>query len=174
MKKIAAIILKDTLVRFASPSEWLFFILLPILFTVILGSSTGSMSDTRIVLPVVDQAQTDLSAQLVAALDKSSSVRVVAEDLSKAQSDFDSRRNSAVLIIPAGFNLDAQSKNSLSLKILQQPNNMDALISEQAVPIRAQPPPKRSNPSPMTANGKLTTRPLLNRHRPLSNPPLPG
>ena len=129
MKKIAAIILKDTLVRFASPSEWLFFILLPILFTVILGSSTGSMSDTRIVLPVVDKAQTDLSAQLVAALDKSSSVRVVAEDLTKAQSAFDSRRNSAVLIIPAGFNLDAQSKNSLSLKILQQPNNMDALIS---------------------------------------------
>jgi ABC-2 type transport system permease protein len=133
MKKIAAIILKDTLVRFASPSEWLFFILLPILFTVILGSSTGSMSDTRIVLPVVDKAQTDLSAQLVAALDKSSSVRVVAEDLTKAQSAFDSRRNSAVLIIPAGFNLDAQSKNSLSLKMLQQPNNMDALISAQAV-----------------------------------------
>jgi ABC-2 type transport system permease protein len=133
MKKIAAIILKDTLVRFASPSEWLFFILLPILFTVILGSSTGSMSDTRIVLPVVDQAQTDLSAQLIAALDKSSSVRVVAEDLSKAQSAFDSRRNSAVLIIPSGFNLDAQAKNSLSLKMLQQPNNMDALISAQAV-----------------------------------------
>ena len=133
MKKIAAIILKDTLVRFASPSEWLFFILLPILFTVILGSSTGSMSDTRIVLPVVDQAHTDLSAQLVAALDKSDSVRVVAEDLTKAQSAFDSRRNSAVLIIPAGFNLEAQANNSLSLKMLQQPNNMDALISAQAV-----------------------------------------
>ena len=65
MKKIFAIAYKDTLVRFASPSEWLFFILLPILFTVILGSATGSFSDSRVHLPVVDQAQTALSAQLI-------------------------------------------------------------------------------------------------------------
>ena len=133
MKKILAITLKDTLVRFASPSEWLFFIFLPILFTVILGSATGSLSDSRVRLPVVDQAQTELSAQLIAELQKSSAVRVEEVSLSKAQSDFDSRRNTAVLIIPPGFTLDAQTETGLSLKMLQQPNNMDALISQQAV-----------------------------------------
>ena len=133
MKKIFAIALKDTLVRFASPSEWLFFILLPILFTVILGSATGSVSDSRVRLPVVDEAQNTLSAQLIAELSKSQSVRVDEETLSKAQADFDSRRNTAVLIIPSSFTVDAQTKSGLSLQLLQQPNNMDALISQQAV-----------------------------------------
>ena len=132
MKKILAIILKDTLVRFASPSEWLFFILLPILFTVILGSATGSFADSRIKLPVVDQAKSSLSTQLIAALDQSSSVHVVPEELDKAQSDFNSRRNSAVLILPANFSQTTAAQD-LSVKMLQQPNNMDALISEQAV-----------------------------------------
>jgi ABC-2 type transport system permease protein len=131
MKKIIAIAIKDTLVRFASPSEWLFFVLLPILFTVILGSATGSVSDSRVRLPVVDQAQTELSGQLISELEKSSAVRLDAQTLAKAQSDFDSRKNSAVLIIPAGFTLT--TGETPSLQMLEQPNNMDALISEQAV-----------------------------------------
>ena len=131
MRKIIAIAIKDTLVRFASPSEWLFFVLLPILFTVILGSATGSVSDSRVRLPVVDQAQTELSGQLISELDKSSAVRLETQTLAKAQSDFDSRKNSAVLIIPADFKFTAG--NNPSLQMLEQPNNMDALISEQAV-----------------------------------------
>ena len=131
MRKVIAIAIKDTLVRFASPSEWLFFVLLPILFTVILGSATGSVSDSRVRLPVVDQAQTELSGQLISELEKSSAVRLDAQTLAKAQSDFDSRKNSAVLIIPAGFTLT--TGETPSLQMLEQPNNMDALISEQAV-----------------------------------------
>ena len=133
MKKIFAIMIKDLRVRFASPSEWLFFLLLPILFTVILGSATGSVSDPRVQLPVVDLAHSSLSAQLSTELGQSQSVRVTAEDLSKAQADFASRRNSAVLIIPAGFDSQAQTANTLSVKLLQQPSNLDALISAQAV-----------------------------------------
>jgi ABC-2 type transport system permease protein len=141
MKKIIAIAIKDTLVRFASPSEWLFFVLLPILFTVILGSATGSVSDSRVRLPVVDQAQTELSGQLISELQKSSAVRLEAQTLSKARSDFDSRKNSAVLIIPADFKFAVgtgpdstlTTGKTPSLQMLEQPNNMDALISEQAV-----------------------------------------
>ena len=138
MKKIFAIAYKDTLVRFASPSEWLFFILLPILFTVILGSATGSFSDSRVHLPVVDQAKTALSAQLITELQNSSAVRIDTETLSKAQSNFDSRHESAVLIIPAGFTLAADGKNDLNLNLLQQPNNLDALVARQAVGQAAQ------------------------------------
>jgi len=138
MKKIFAIAYKDTLVRFASPSEWLFFILLPILFTVILGSATGSVSDSRVHLPVVDQAHTALSAQLITELQNSSAVRIDAETLSQAQSAFDSRHEAAVLIIPAGFTLAADGQNDLSLSLLQQPNNLDALVAQQAVGQAAQ------------------------------------
>ena len=41
MRKIITIIRKDTLVRFASASEWLFFIILPVVFTFIIGGGFG-------------------------------------------------------------------------------------------------------------------------------------
>ncbi len=48
MKKIFAIFRKDTLLRFTSPVEWGFFLILPIIFTFILGSGTGNSQDQRI------------------------------------------------------------------------------------------------------------------------------
>lgn len=133
MKKIFAIALKDTLVRFASPSEWLFFLILPILFTVILSSATGSVSDTRVHLTVVDEAQSTLSAQLISELEQSASVRITQEDLDQAQASFNTRRYAAVLIIPADVTLESAKAGTLTLQMLQQPNNMDAVISHQAV-----------------------------------------
>lgn len=129
MKKILAIAFKDTLVRFASPSEWLFFLILPILFTVILGSATGSKGDSRIVLPVVNQANNDLSTRLISELEKSSAVKVKLQNMDTAQADFNERKNSAVLILPAEFDLNASSE----LQLLQQPGSTDALIAQQAV-----------------------------------------
>jgi ABC-2 type transport system permease protein len=133
MKKIFAIALKDILIRFSSPSEWLFFLILPILFTVILSSATGSVSDSRVHLPVVDEAQSTLSAQLISELEQSASVRISQEKLTQAQSNFTTRHNSAVLIIPADFTLASSKAGTLTLQMLQQPNNLDAMISQQAV-----------------------------------------
>ncbi len=51
MKKIFAIAWKDTIVRFASKSELLFFIVLPMLFTFLLAGGTPSgEEDPRISL----------------------------------------------------------------------------------------------------------------------------
>ena len=41
MNKILAIIRKDIRLRFAGPSEWLFFLILPVVFTLILAGGTG-------------------------------------------------------------------------------------------------------------------------------------
>ena len=43
-----------------------------------------------------------------------------------------------MLIIPAGFTLAADGKNDLNLNLLQQPNNLDALVARQAVGQAAQ------------------------------------
>ena len=75
MRKIIAIIFKDTLVRFTSPVEWLFFLILPIVFTLVLAGGTGGSTDSRVRLVVVDQANSPLSADLVAALQNSQAVR---------------------------------------------------------------------------------------------------
>lgn len=132
MKKIFAIAIKDTLVRFASPSEWIFFLILPVIFTVILGNATG-VADSRVRLPIVDEANTALSEQLIAALQDSSAVRVELQDRASAVSDFNNRRNSAVLILPAGADLQNGSQSTATIQLMQQPNNLDALIASQAV-----------------------------------------
>ena len=133
MKKIFAIILKDTLVRFSSTSEWLFFIILPIIFTVVLSSATGVSGDARLQLPVVDEARSPLSAQVVAELENSSSVRVLEQTLAEAQADFDARNTSAVLILPQDFTEENAASGALSVQVLQQPGSTDALIARQAV-----------------------------------------
>ena len=75
MKKILFIAWKDTALRFASGFEWLFFLVLPIVFTLVLAGGTGSGGDSRVRLVVVDQAQSPLSADLLAALGRSEAVR---------------------------------------------------------------------------------------------------
>jgi ABC-2 type transport system permease protein len=132
MRKIFAIAWKDTLLRFDSWSRWLFFLILPIVFTVVLAGGTGS-SDSRVRLVVVDQANSPLSADLVAALGNSQAVRPDSLTLTQAESQFSQRSVSAVLIIPAGFDLAHLEQGSIPLELRQQPNNMNAMIAQRAV-----------------------------------------
>ena len=92
MKKIFAIIWKDTIIRFASIYEWLFFLVLPILFTLVLAGGTGGSSDPRVLLMVVDQAQSPLSASLLTSLESSETVRSEVTDLKEAEDLFSKRR----------------------------------------------------------------------------------
>ncbi len=134
MKKILAITRKDTLVRFASKSEWLFFIILPMVFTFILaGGMPSGNDDSRIVLPVVDEANTSISRQLIDELGNSTAVRPVVTTRQEAQNQFDARRAAIVLIIPAGVDLVKLQNASAQVELLQQPNNMDALVAGRAV-----------------------------------------
>jgi hypothetical protein len=103
MKKIFAIAWKDALMRFGSSWELLFFIVLPVVFTYLLAGGTPSGNeDPRIRLPVVDEARTPISQQIVAELEHSTAVRPEALTRAEAQSQFDERRADVVFIIPAG------------------------------------------------------------------------
>jgi ABC-2 type transport system permease protein len=133
MKKIFAIAWKDTLTRFTGFTEWLFFLILPIIFTVVLAGGTGGSADNRVRLVVVDQANSSLSANLVAALEKSAAVRPEVLTLAQADSQFSQRRASAMLVIPAEFDLAHLEQGSLQLDLRQLPNNMNAVIAERAV-----------------------------------------
>lgn len=133
MKKILAIIYKDILVRFTSPSEWLFFLILPIIFTIIIGVSSGPPEDQRIPLIVVDEAENSLSADLILALEKSSVVRPVVKTLEEANADFEKRKVTAVLVIPSNFAEESISDANLTLELRQLPNNTDAQAAAQAI-----------------------------------------
>ena len=133
MKKIFAIAWKDTILRFSGLAEWLFFLILPVVFTVILAGGTGASSDNRVRLVVVDQANSPLSANLVAALENSQAVHPVAATLKQAETQFSQRRVSAVLVIPADFDLAHLEQGGMQLDLRQQPNNMNAMVAQRAV-----------------------------------------
>ena len=134
MKKIFAIAWKDAAIRFASASELLFFIVLPLVFTFLLAGGTPSGDeDPRIVLMVADEANTAISQQMIGELETSTAVRPEVVSRAEAQSLFDDRRADVVLIIPAGLDFTPIQNGSAEVELLQQPNNMNATVAERAV-----------------------------------------
>ncbi len=133
MLKVLAIIWKDTLLRFTGLMDWLFFLILPVVFTVTLAGGTGQSGDNRVRLAVVDQARTSLSQDLLAALESSQAVRPDVMTLQQAETQFSQRTVSAALIIPPEFDLDHMEQGGVQLELRQQPNNMNAMVAQRAV-----------------------------------------
>lgn len=139
--KLSAIIRKDSIIRFASRSELLFFLILPIVFTAILGGGVAFGSpdgDNRVRLPVVDLDGSDLSAAILAQLALSDTVRPELMDAEAAQKLLDERDVSAIVTIPAGFGASLDQAQVLSgqgttLSISSTPNSNAGLIAEQAL-----------------------------------------
>jgi ABC-2 type transport system permease protein len=134
MKKILAIAWKDAIIRFASPSELLFFIVLPVVFTFLLAGGTPSGDeDPRLALVVVDEAETGISRQILQELENSTAVRPDLVSRDEAQNLFDERRADVVLLIPSGLDVESLQGNSAEVELLQQPNNLNATVAQQAV-----------------------------------------
>ncbi|MFN8401838.1 MAG: ABC transporter permease [Anaerolineales bacterium] len=135
MKKIFAIAWKDAIIRFASSSELIFFIILPIIFTLLLagGSPSGTPTNNRVRVVVVDQANTAISQEIIAELENSTAAYPELMTLVDAEDEFSARRVSAVLVIPAGLDLTAIQNGTAELDFRQQPNDMDASIAQRAI-----------------------------------------
>ena len=134
MKKIFAIAWKDAIIRFASSSEMLFFIILPLVFTFLLAGGTPSGDeDTRIRLLVVDEANTAMSQQIITELEKSTAVHPELVSRDEAQDLFDERRADVVLVIPSGIDLESLQTGTAEVELLQQPNNMNTTVAQRAV-----------------------------------------
>ncbi len=133
MRKLLAIFIKDTLLRFTSPVEWLFFLILPVIFTLVLGGGTAQPTDNRVRLYVVDEANTPLSATLLQTLEDSTSVHLIIKERDDALDDLDKRNISAVLLLPAGFSTEALQAGTSELEMRLQPNSTNALVAQQGV-----------------------------------------
>jgi len=133
MKKILAIFIKDTLMRFTSPIEWGFFLILPLFFTFILGAGTGPNQDPRVYFYVVDQANSPLSTSLIGELENSTAVRPDLVSLEEAVKAFDENQVPAVLIIPPDFTLETLQAGSSQVELRQQPNNVSSFAIQQGV-----------------------------------------
>lgn len=134
MQKLIAIIWKDTLLRFSTLAEWLFFLILPVIFTLILAGGTGSSGgDNRITLLVADQAASPLSAELISAIGESGPVNAQILPLTEAEQIFNDRDAPALLVIPAEFRAESLHTGSVALDLRLLPNNTGALAVQQSV-----------------------------------------
>ena len=134
MRRILSIAWKDTLVRFANPSELLFFIVLPVIFAVIVsGFASGPSGDRRILVLVVDQDSSALSGELTQILAASNAVRIELLDPSAAAGQFDDGDAPALLTIPAGFDAALRAGQPVDLDLQLAPSNANSLAAQQAI-----------------------------------------
>lgn len=131
--KVTTIAWKDAIIRFASRSEILFFLVLPIVFTFILGGGgTSESSDTAIALLVVDQDGQQLSGTVIEALEATGAVEVEVVDLEAAEARLADEQVPAVLVIPAGFEAALLGGEPVAVNFRGLPENADSTAAEQA------------------------------------------
>ncbi len=137
MRKLIAIAWKDALVRFSSRSELLFFLVLPLVFTFLIGGGlNGSQpADNRLVVLLVDEDLSDLSAELTAVLGASDAVQLVPAGRAAAEAQLaeDASAATAILRIPAGFAVNLRAGTPAALAIQALPNDPNSLAVETAV-----------------------------------------
>jgi linearmycin/streptolysin S transport system permease protein len=131
MKKIFAIAWKNIINQFSDKSELLFFIILPVVFTVAISAVGGGQNNKKISLLVVDQDNSPFSSELVTELRKSESVEIKEVGLEEAQKQFDNKKAPIWLTIPAGFERSLLSGTEGTLELHKLPRNNDANTVEQ-------------------------------------------
>lgn len=139
-KKLAAMFRKDSVLRFESRSELLFFLILPIVFTFIVGggmSTGGPGEDDRVVVPFVDEDGGQGAADFLSALAASAAIRPAAYSREEAEELLDANDVGAILIIPAGFSdgLAAAGRpgDPAGVIVRAAPGNNLAIVVEQEV-----------------------------------------
>lgn len=133
IRKILAIAWKDNLVRFASRSELLFFVVLPLVFTLILGRSfQPTDGDARIAILLVNEDDHPLTADFVALLAESEAIRPEQMTATEAQTAFEEGAT-AWLTIPAGFGQAVTNGTPIALALQTAANDTNALVAEQAI-----------------------------------------
>jgi ABC-2 type transport system permease protein len=140
MRQIIAIAWKDTLIRFSSRSELLFFIILPVVFTLVISGGLAKMGqgDDRVPVLVVDRDGSSLSTELLQTLSQSSGIRAVNADSTQAEAEFDKNNTPVWLTVPAGFGVALAAGQPATLDLRTLPNNLNALAAQRAIDLAAQ------------------------------------
>jgi len=140
MRQIIAIAWKDTLIRFSSRSELLFFIILPVVFTLVISGGLAKMGqgDDRVPVLVVDRDGSALSTELLQTLSQSSGIRAVIAGSAQAEAEFAKNNTPAWLTVPAGFGAALAAGQPATLDLRTLPNNLNALAARRAIDLAAQ------------------------------------
>jgi ABC-2 type transport system permease protein len=123
MSKIIAIAVKDMKLRFSSKIQLLFFLILPVIFTVLLSGMLFGGGSSKILLIVVDEDNTDLSRELVSLLQASPIVAPSLMAREEAQQANNKRDAAATLVIPSGMQTNLQSGQAVTTGFPDKPDS---------------------------------------------------
>jgi ABC-2 type transport system permease protein len=133
MSKVISIALKDMKLRFGSKAELLFFLILPLVFTLILSGVLFSDEAGKIVMVMVDEDNSELSQKMVNLLQSSETVAPSLLRRENAQETFDKREAAAILIIPSGMEASLKAGQAVELDFTLDPSNLNGLAAQQEV-----------------------------------------
>lgn len=133
MNKILQIALKDTRLQFSSAAQWLFFLILPVIFTFLLAGADFGGGSTGLRLLVVDEDGGAIAAELQDRLTENATVAPDMRESADAEQIFADNDAPALLHIPQGFSAAVTAGEMIALDLRVQPNNTNGLAIQQAV-----------------------------------------
>lgn len=139
MRKLLRLAWNDIRIEFSDRTTLVFFLLLPLLFTTVVGLALGGSgqadpnADNRFPVLVVDEDQSALAQELVAVLEASEVVRPAVMTADEAQTQFDDQQAPAVLTIPPELSEAVLAGQPISLRLLMRPDDNQVYAVQQAV-----------------------------------------
>lgn len=139
MGKILQIAWNDIRIEFSEKATLVFFLILPIVFTVILGAGVRNGSDSddsvdrRYVVLVVDEDQSGLSARFRSLLEASHVVRPDYRETGEAIELFEGERAAGLLTLPTGFEEGLLSNRQVDIHLVKASQNNQAYAVEEAL-----------------------------------------
>jgi ABC-2 type transport system permease protein len=140
VRKVLAIAWNDIRMEFSERVTWIFFLVLPLVFTIIVGqglqglnNSPDEGADQRYVLLVVDADHSSLSNELINAIANSSVIRPLQKPASEAQALFNQQQAAALLTIPLGFEQSLLAGQPVDLSLKKLPNDTRTLAIDQGL-----------------------------------------
>jgi ABC-2 type transport system permease protein len=140
MRKIFAIAKNDIKLEFSNQNELIFFLVLPMLFTWIIGLTMQSMftegeasSDTRTPLTIINEDNGEIAADLIAIIDQSDLIRPLEIDAETAWQRYEDEEISALLHIPSTFSTSSTALQNTTLSLTLNPKYSSSTLIQQAV-----------------------------------------
>jgi len=138
MKQLLAVVFNDLRVEFSDRSTWIFFLILPLIFTAVIGVATGGFArdpnaDPRYRVALVDQDGGELATRFADVLAESIVVRPESSDEAAAMSLLDDEEVTAVIVISAGFGEGLLSGIGADVELRLAAEDNDGLAVREAV-----------------------------------------
>jgi len=140
MRAFFALAWNEIRVEFSEKGTILFFFILPLLFTAVIGIGLGSLGndsdpagDNRIPVAVLDLDNSESSALFVETLAQSGTIRPAAMDAGQAETAQQAGEVYALLTIPAGFAGLVQAGEQVTMQLVMEPGSLAFSLVEEAI-----------------------------------------